>query len=133
MNNHRETVTGSIDTDIIPELVIQVLSDPRRIPQWASGFADRVEPDQSGCWRVTKGDKRFPIEVVTSDPARAEDYLPEGTPGKKGGAFLRVLPRPRGGSVIVMTLLTRSEISAEQTAAILEQELRQLTNLCASL
>jgi hypothetical protein len=32
-----------------------------------------------------------------------------------------------------MTLLTRSEISAEQTAAILEQELRQLTNLYASL
>jgi hypothetical protein len=92
-----------------------------------------VEPDQSGCWRVIRGDKTFPIEVVTSDRARTVDYLRELTPGKKGGAFLRVLPRPRGGSVIVMTLLTPSEISAEQTATILEQELRQLTNLCASL
>jgi hypothetical protein len=133
MNTHRETVTGSIDTDIIPELVIQVLSDPRRIPQWASGFADRAEPDECGCWRVIKGDKTFPIEVVTLDPARTVDYLREVTPGKKGGAFLQVLPGPSGGSVIVMTLPVPPEISAEQTLTILEQELKQLTNLCASL
>jgi hypothetical protein len=133
MNTHRETVTGSIETNISPELVIQVISDPRRIPHWAPGFADRVEPDESGSWRVIKGDKMFLIEVVRFDPARTVDYLREVTPGKKGGAFLRVLPGPRGGSVIVMTLPAPPEISAEQAETILEQELRQLTNLCASL
>jgi hypothetical protein len=38
MNTDRESVTGSIETDRGREAVIQVLSDPRRIPQWASAL-----------------------------------------------------------------------------------------------
>jgi len=97
MNTHRETVTRSIETDTSPELIVQVLSDPRRIPQWAPGFADRVETDEGGCWRVTKGEKTFPIEVVAFGPARTVDYLREVTPERKGGAFLRVMPRATRG------------------------------------
>jgi Polyketide cyclase / dehydrase and lipid transport len=133
MNAHRETVTSSIETDTSPELVIQVLSDPRRIPQWAPGFADRVEAGENGCWEVTKGDRTFAVEVVTFGPARTVDYVRDVTPGRKGGAFLRVLQRPRGGSVIVMTLPSPPGTSAEETATILDQELLLLTNLCASL
>jgi hypothetical protein len=133
MNTHRETVTSCIETDATPDLVLQVLSDPRRIPQWAPGFADRVEADEGGCWRVTKGEKTFPIEVVAFGPARTVDYLREVSPERKAGAFLRVLPRPHRGCVIVMTLPVPPGASIEETATILDQELQQLTKLCASL
>jgi hypothetical protein len=133
MNANRETVTGSIETDINPEVVVEVLSDPRRIPHWAPGFADRVETNEGGRWTVTKGEKTFPIEVAVFGPARTVDYLREVAPGKKAGAFIRVLPRPRGGCVIVMTLPVPPGASAEETATILDEELQQLTKLCAAL
>lgn len=132
MNTHRATVSSSIETDASPESVLQVLSNPRRIPEWAPGFADRVEANEGGCWSVTKGDKAFPLEVVVFGPARTVDYLREVSPGKKGGAFLRVLPRPRGGSVVVMTLPVPQGASTEETARILDEELQGLTKLCAS-
>ena len=32
------------------------------------------------------------------------DYLREIAPGREGGAYIRVIPRPGGGSVVVMTV-----------------------------
>jgi hypothetical protein len=133
MNTNRGTVTSGIETETSPEVVLQVLSDPRRLPEWAPGFADRVQAGAGGCWMITKGEKTFPIEVVTFGPALTVDYLREVAPGKKGGAFLRVLPQPRGGCVIVMTLPVPPGATAEGTATILDQELQLLTALCASL
>ena len=132
MNTDRTTVTGSIETDANPEAILEVLSDPRRLPKWAPGFADRIETDETGRWNVTKGDKTFPIDVVEVASARTVDYLREVAPGKKAGAFIRVLPRLRGGSVIVMTLPIVPGTSAEETTAILDDELQALTRLSAS-
>ena len=133
MNTRRETVTSSIEVDATPDVVLQVLSDPRRIPQWAPGFADRVEADEGGCWRVTKGEKRFSIEVVAFGPARTVDYLREVKPERIAGAFLRVLPRPQRGCVIVMTLPVPPGSSTVETTTVLDQELHQLAKLCTSL
>lgn len=133
MNTNSRTVTRSVETDPSPELVLQFLSDPQRIPQWASGFADRVDADGGGGWRVTKGDKTFSLEVVASVPAGTVDYLRQITPDQKGGAFLRVLPRPRGGCVIVMTLPVVPGATVEETTTILDQELQALTKLCETL
>jgi hypothetical protein len=128
-----QTVTSSIEADANPDLVFQFLSDPRGIPQWAPGFADRIEVGEGGTWRIVKGQKTFPIEVVAFSPVRSVDYLRQITIDKKGGAFLRVLPRPSGGSVIVMTLPVSPESSMDETAKILGQELQRLRELCASL
>jgi hypothetical protein len=133
MRTDSETVTSSIEADASPDLILLLLSDPRRIPQWAPGFADRVEVDESGSWRVVKGEKTFPIEVVVCRPARSVDYLRQITLDRKAGAFLRVLPRPSDGSVIVMTLPVSPGASADETLTILDQELQQLKELCASL
>jgi hypothetical protein len=86
-----------------------------------------MDVDENDFWKITKGDKTFQIEVVSSQSAQTVDYLRELAPGKKGRAFLRVLPRPRGGSVIVMTLPVVPGTSAEEASTILDQELRQLT------
>ena len=87
MNTDRETVTGSIETDKGPDPLIQVLSDPRRIPQWASGYSYRAEPDKSGCERVIKVTKASPIEAAPFNPARTVDSLCEVTPGKREELF----------------------------------------------
>ena len=92
-----------------------------------------MEADEGGRWSATKGEKTFPIEVVAFVPAGTVDYLRQVTPEQKGGAFLRVLPRPRGGCVIVMTLPVPPGATVEETAIILDQELQLLTKLCASL
>jgi hypothetical protein len=133
MNTNSRTVTRSIETDQSSKLVLQFLSDPRKIPQWAPGFADQVEADGAGGWSVTKGEKAFSLEVVAFAPAGTVDYLRQITPDQKGGAFLRVLPRPRGGCVIVMTLPVLPGATVEETTTILDQELQVLTELCASL
>lgn len=56
--------------------------------------------------------------------SRTVDYLREAAPGKQGGAYLRVLQRPNGGSVVVMTLPILMGSDAEKAAAILDQELQ---------
>lgn len=132
MSTNCATVTSSIETDVSPETVVEVLSDPRRIPMWAPGFADRVDADREGHWQVTKGDKTFPIDVVVFAPAQTIDYLREVAPGKKGGAYIRVLSRARGGSVVVMTLPIVSSASTEETTAILDEELQELIKICSS-
>lgn len=133
MNTNSRTATRSIETDSSPELVLQFLSDPRRLPQWAPGFADQVETDGRGGWTVTKNEKTFSLEMVAFIPAGTVDYLRQITPEQKGGAFLRVLPRPRGGCVIVMTLPVLPGATVDETTTILDQELQVVTKLCASL
>jgi hypothetical protein len=127
-----DTLTSSIETETAPEVVIEVLTDPRLIPRWAPGFADRVEAEEQGHWKVTKGEKTLYLEVVVFRSAGTVDYLREVAPGKKGGAYIRVLPRPRGGSVVVLTLPIPNDVSAEETASTLYQELRLLKELCDS-
>jgi hypothetical protein len=132
MSTNRATVTSSIETDASPETVLEILSDPRRIPTWASGFADRVEADLEGHWHVTKGGKVFPIDVVVFARAQTIDYLREAAPGKKVGVYIRVLSLARGGGVVVMTLPIVPGASTEETAAILNEELQELIKICSS-
>ena len=81
-----------------------LLTDPRRIPDWAPAFADLVtEYNQSG-WRALKSGRTFALRVVMKQDAGTVDYLREIAPGREGGAYIRVIPRPGGGSVVVMTV-----------------------------
>jgi hypothetical protein len=47
----------------------------------------------------------------------------------RSGAYIRVLQRPKGGCVVVMTLPILAGQDAEKVAAILSQELTALVNL----
>ncbi len=72
------------------------------------------------------------MRVVTQRDAGTVDYLREIAPGREGGAFLRVVPRPGGGSVVVMTLPLAPGAEQAATAATLRYELNALTNVVTS-
>jgi hypothetical protein len=123
------TVTRAIETDVEADVILAILKDPRHIPQWAPAFADAVEVDTKNGWRVVRDDAAFSLELVISSSSRTVDYLREIAPGKRGGAYIRVLQRPGGGSVVVMTLPVAGGANVEAVTSVLTQELKQLVAL----
>ena len=123
------TVTQSAETDVQPDAMLAILMDPRNIPRWAPAFADAIEADGQNGWRVRKDGSAFSLQVVAAQSSRTVDYLREIVSGKQGGAYLRVLPRPGGGSVVVMTLPVPAGANAGTVSAILSQELEALIDL----
>jgi len=120
------TVTRSAETDVEPDAILEILMDPRHLPEWAPAFADTIEAHAQNEWRVTKDGSVFSLQVAVAQSSRTVDYLREVAPGKKGGAYIRVLQRPSGGSVVVMTLPVPADGNSEPVAAILDRELREL-------
>jgi hypothetical protein len=57
------------------------------------------------------------------------DYLRELAPGREGGAYIRAVPRPGGGSVVIMTLPLLAGVDPADTSAILRAELDALARL----
>jgi len=126
------SVTGSAESGADPAAVVAVLADPPRIPAWAPGFADAVTGDEASGWRVTKDGQDFTVRVVANPDARTVDYLREVAPGRVGGAYLRAIPRPGGGSVVIMTLPVPPGADAADVAdvaATLHDELAALVRL----
>lgn len=106
-----------------------LLADPRRIPEWAPAFADRVVGDDRAGWQAFKDGRGFALRVAVDLDAGTVDYLRQVAPGREGGAYIRVVPRPRGGSVIVMTLPLLPDVDPADTAATLARELSALASL----
>lgn len=125
-------MTQSIEAAAEPAAVVALLADPTRIPDWAPAFADAVTGDDQSGWRATKDGQGFTVRVVTQRDADTVDYLREITPGSESGAFIRVLPRPGGGSVIVMTLPLVPGAEQAAVAATLHDELNALMTLVES-
>jgi Polyketide cyclase / dehydrase and lipid transport len=125
------TETQSIESAAEPDAVVAFLADPRHVPDWAPAFADRVAGDAQSGWTATKDGRDFSLRVPVSVDARTVDYLREIGPGREGGAFLRAVPRPGGGSVIVMTLPLLPDVKPADTAAALADELNELARLLA--
>jgi hypothetical protein len=79
---------------------------------------------------VSKDGQVFSIRVEFERSHGIVDYVREIAPGQKGGAFLRVLPRPGGGSVAVMTLpVSVGDGDALALATIMDRELRALVGI----
>jgi hypothetical protein len=123
------TVTRSIETDLSPEPILTVLTNPKHIPEWAPVFADTVEPTSANHYRLTKEGASFDMELVVSRDAGTVDHLREMGQGKRGGAYIRVFPRPGDGSVIVMMVPLAPGADPQSLAAILEQELATLVRI----
>ncbi len=114
------TETRSIESHAVPTDVLALLADPTRLPEWAPAFADTIVRDAAN-WRATKDGRDFDLDVLTHPEAGTVDYQREIAPGRKGGAYLRVVPRPGGGSVITMTL----PIAPGSDPAVVERTLRE--------
>lgn len=123
------TVTRTIEGDPEPDAILEILSDPRHIPGWAPAFADSIEAEGSDGWRVKKGGDSFRVQVIASRASGTVDILREMGPGKRGGAYCRVTPRPGGGSVLLITVPLAPDAKVEEVAIVLEQELATLVRL----
>ena len=123
------TVTRSIETDASLALLLDVLQDASAIPQWAPAFADQVKAQSDGRYAVTKGPNSFRLRVAVERSSGCVDYLREMEPGVEGGAYIRAFPRPRGGSVIVMTAPLGPAADAETVGKELRSELENLVEL----
>ena len=124
-----QNITRSIESDAAPSRILQILENPKRLPEWAPAFADKIERDRANQYKVTKNGAAFALEMSVERTSRTVDYVREIAPGQKGGAFIRVLPRPCGGSVVVMTLQLPANANPDQAAATLQQELPSLLRL----
>ena len=99
-----QTVTRATESTLEPGRLYGVLADVRNIPKWAPAFADAIEPIDDMHYRVTRNGEVFDLEVSLHPSAGAVDDIREMPNGKRGGAYIRVTPRPLGGSTITMTV-----------------------------
>jgi hypothetical protein len=120
--------TGSIETEIERDAVLAVLADGTRVSEWAPAFADVAVPDGPR-WRGTKDGSDFSFRVACEPAAGTADYVREVSPGVENGAYIRVLPRLGGGSVISMTLPIRPGMDASAVRETLEAELAAIERL----
>jgi hypothetical protein len=124
-----QTVTRAIESDAAPSLLYAKLADAFLIPRWAPVFAEKVEPLQGVSFRVTKGSDTFNLDVLANEASLTVDYLRDMAGGRRGGAYLRVMPRPAGGSVVTMTVPVAPGSTPDQVAAVLEQELESFIKM----
>ncbi len=123
------TATRSIESAAAVASVGGLLADPTHIPRWAPAFADSISGDTVSGRRVSKAGRVFSLRVVVNHDSGTVDYLREVAPGREGGAYIRVTPRPGGGSVIVMTLPFLPDVDPADTATTLARELIALVSL----
>ncbi len=126
------TETQAVETDVAPAAILAVLADPLRVPDWAPGFADSVAGDDVEGYVRTKDDETFALFVVTTPGAGTVDVLREIAPGETGGAYLRAMPRPGGGSVVTITVPVAPGVDRADVVAILRRELDAIVGLAAS-
>ena len=127
-----QTVTRAIESDSDPATLFKLLSEVENIPRWAPVFADKIEHISNSRYRVTKNNDVFEFEVFTNPTTGTVDYIREMSQGKRGGAYIRVTPRPLGGSSISMTVPVAANTTADDVAKVLEAELTELIHLAQS-
>jgi hypothetical protein len=124
-----QTVTRALETDLEPDGIYKSLVDVSLLPKWAPVFADAIEAVDASVFRVTKGGDVFDMELHVNESALTVDYLRSMSNGRKGGAYIRVTPKPLGGCVVTMTVPVGPNTTPDEVAATLEQELEALVKL----
>jgi hypothetical protein len=124
-----QTVTRTAECDLEPGKIYTILAEASNVTRWAPGFADAIERIDDGRYRVTKNGETFDIEVALNPSARTVDFIREMAGGKRGGAYLRVMPRPLGGSTVTTTVPIGPTTTEAEVAKVLEQELADLIRL----
>src|ERR1700735_2945295 len=99
-----QTVTRTIESEFEPQLLYLKLTDASSIPLWAPVCADRVEHVHETTFQATKGSDTFDLEILANESTLTVDYLRSMANGRRGGAYIRVMPKPLGGSVVTMTV-----------------------------
>jgi hypothetical protein len=121
--------TRSISIAAPPETVLQLVGDPRRLPDWAPAFAQAVEPAGQD-WLIDTGGGQLRVRVQVSLEYGTVDLLRPDDPRR--GARMRVLNN-EDGSEFLFTLIfptAADDTSIAQQMATVEAELRTVRDLC---
>lgn len=121
--------TRSVSIAAPPETVLQLVGDPRRLPDWAPAFALAVDPDGQD-WLIDSGEGQFRIRVRVSLEHGTVDLLRPKDPSR--GARMRVLNN-EDGSEFLFTLVFPAGADDEtitQQMTTVEAELRTVRALC---
>jgi hypothetical protein len=124
-----QTVTRAVECDLEPDRIYDVLADASNIPKWAPVFADSLEEISELRFRVMKNGEDFDLEVFLHPSAGAVDYVREMPNGRRGGAYIRVIPRPLGGSTICMTVPVGPNAAEAEVGKVVEKELAALIQM----
>jgi len=121
--------TRSISIAAPPETVLELLSDARRLPDWAPAFALAVEPAGQD-WLIDSGAGQLRVRLRASVEHGTVDLLRPNDPSR--GARMRVLSN-ENGSEFLFTLIFPAgadDKSVAQQMATVEAELRTVRDLC---
>jgi hypothetical protein len=124
-----QTVTRTAESDAEPIEIYNVLAEVSNIPKWAPVFADAIERIDDTHFSVTKSGETFNMELHLHPSAGTVDYIREMPNNRRGGAYLRVTPRPLGGSAITLNVPIGPNANESDVAKTLEQELAALIRL----
>jgi len=127
-----QTVTRAAESDLEPIEIYNVLAEVSNIPKWAPVFADSIERIDTTHFRVAKNGDAFNMELFLHPSALAVDYIREMADNRRGGAYIRVTPRPLGGSAVIITVPIGPTTNEAEVAKVLEQELADLIRLTQS-
>ena len=109
--------TRSISVAAPPERVVEYLSDPRHLPEWAPGFATAI-------WRVHTGAGPQRVAVRVAAAHGVVDVVSADAPNL--GLFTRVVPNLTGAELI-FSLFFPAGIEAtavDAQMAVVDEELR---------
>jgi hypothetical protein len=124
-----QTLTRAAESDLEPAALYKVLAEANNIPRWAPVFADAIERIDEKHYRVTKNGETFSLEVFLHPSAFAVDYLREMSNNRRGGAFIRVTPRPISGSSVAITVPLAPGTTESAVAKTVAQELADLIRI----
>ncbi|SED44016.1 Polyketide cyclase / dehydrase and lipid transport [Amycolatopsis tolypomycina] len=116
--------TRTISVAAPPARVVEYLSDPRHIPEWAPGFATAVDHDHDDIWRVhtENGPQRVAVRVAAEHGV--VDVVSADSPNL--GLFTRVVPNLTGAELIFSLFFPADTDPAAVAAqmAVVGEELR---------
>jgi hypothetical protein len=123
--NRCETRTVSIAAP--PEVVFDVVADPRNLPRWAPRFATSVRPgEHHGQWLIDNGGDEFPVRIRVSREHGTVDLLDPAD--LRRGAFTRVVPNARG-SEYCFTLF----FPEDTPPAVIDEQMRTVEHELATV
>jgi hypothetical protein len=129
MKSLGDAETRSISIAAPPTIVLGLLADARRLPDWAPAFASSVRSDGQD-WLIDSGGTQLRIRLQFSPEHGIVDLVRPGDLG--AGARMRVLHNA-DGSELVFTLIfpagTATDVIARQMTTV-ESELRTVRDLC---
>jgi hypothetical protein len=124
-----QTITRAAESDLEPIEIFKVLAEVSHVPKWAPVFADAVERIGDTHYRVTKKGESFNVEVFLHEQSGTVDYIREMAGNKRGGAYIRVTPRPLSGSAVTMTVPLGPNANEAEVARIMDEELAVLIDI----